>query len=136
MKFLKFAAASLMMFGFSSVYADIYEGFFHNGYHYSVEITRLGDGTYRLDYGNSSGAFDITRCAASGRLNGNRLILTSVRNCNDIKIDPDTNAESVVKNYTMSDRVEYAPDGDNGIIEYNTDGSGDSMNLMRTRKAD
>lgn len=135
MKFLKFAAASLMMLGFSSAFADTYEGFFYNGYHYSVEITRLGDGTYRLDYGDSSGAYDITKCTASGKLKGDRIVLTSVRNCKNIVIDPDTKEENV-RSYTQSDKLEYGPDADNGIIEYSTDGSGEPTNLMRSRKAD
>ena len=122
MKFVKFAAASLMLPGFSPVFADSAK-VFSDGCNSPAEITGQTVGACRPDYGDSGGYFDITGCAASGRLDCNKPVPASVGNCTDTKISPDTGAESAVWICTQPHRLEHAPDSDSAILENGTCGS-------------
>lgn len=130
MKLLKIAVASALMLAFSSAYAAAsFEGFFGGGFHYSVEIKKNADGTYKMEYGDSMGAGSLLECTATGKLQGNKLVLVSERNCTEYEIDENEN-KKVTRKYERSGVLEYVLTAD-GIDEYDPEDPSDVNNLER-----
>jgi hypothetical protein len=129
MKSLQIVVAAAMMLAFSSANAAAgFEGFFGNGYHYSVEIKKNADGTYKMIYGDSMGASNILECTATGNLQGDKLVVTE-RECTEYEID-ENEKKNVTRQYPRSQRLEYVVTAD-GIDEYNAEDPSEVTNLER-----
>ncbi len=149
MKSVKFAVSAVAMLAFSSASAGFsdgfaagnteksgsFEGFYSNGYHYSVEISGNEDDTFSMSYGDSQGAFNITRCTASARMEGERLVLVTPKACLDIEIDSETGTENVTKKYEDASPLVYEiiPQG---LNEIRKDDPKAVTRLKRTGKAE
>lgn len=145
MKSAKFAATAVMLMAFTSAEAGFsdgfsadksgsFEGFYSNGYHYSVEIEKNGDDTYSMTYGDSQGALNITSCTATARKDGARLVLTTPKSCVDIEIDAQSGNETVTRRYDEPDTLVYEITAD-GLREVRQDNSGEVTELSRAIKA-
>lgn len=129
MKSSEIAVAAVMMLAVSSANAAGFEGFFGNGFHYSVEIKKNADGTYKMEYGDSMGASNILECTGTGKLQGNKLVLVTDRDCTEYEIDDNDN-KKVTRKYQRAEKLEYVITAD-GIDEYNSEDPSDVTNLER-----
>jgi hypothetical protein len=128
MKLAQIIVASSMMLAFSFASAAGFEGFFGNGYHYSVKITKNADGTYKMEYADSNGADDTIECTATAKLNGEKLVLVTDRDCTETLIDDDE--KEVTKKFTKSEKYEYVIT-EAGIDEYSVGNAEPVENLER-----
>jgi hypothetical protein len=129
MKSVQVVVAAALMLAFSSANAAGFEGFFGDGYHYSVKISKNSDGTYKMDYGDSMGAENIIECTATAKLKGDRLVLVTDRDCKEIEIDENENSK-VIRKFTKSDKSEYVIT-EAGIDEYYEGNPDDVINFER-----
>ena len=76
MKTVKSAAVSVLMMLCSSAFAgaDKFEGFWGNGWGSSLEITKVANNKYFLNYENPSGANDGNECEGTGVVEGGKLV--------------------------------------------------------------
>ena len=115
MKLSELAVASALMLAFTCANAADFEGSFHDNTHYSIEIVKNADNTYKMEFGGDMIGDNIVECSATAKINGDRLVVTE-RDCSEIEVD-DSDNRKVVKTFKNNDRLEYVISTE-GLDEY------------------